>query len=190
MRPIEEAADARELFQSSVKPPRETSAAFFISGANMQEVVIFIGLQGAGKSTFHAQRFAASHVLVSKDLFPNNRRPARRQEQLLTEALAAARSVVVDNTNPSRADRAEIIRVARTFGARVVGYYFASPLAECQARNAARARRVPEVGLLATARKLEPPSAAEGFDQLFLVRTLPEQQFDVTPYPETRDEPR
>ena len=156
----------------------------------MLEVIVFVGLQGAGKSTFHAQRFAASHVLVSKDNFPNNSRPERRQQHLITEALAAARSVVVDNTNPSRADRAGIIAVARSFQARLIGYLFLSPMAECLVRNAARTRRVPDVGLFATARKLERPSTREGFDELFAVRTLPDLQFAVTPYLETSDESR
>jgi predicted kinase len=158
----------------------------------MLEVIVFIGLQGAGKSTFHGQRFASTHVLISKDCFRNNRRPRRRQERLLTEALAAGHSAVVDNTNPSPADRAEIISVARAFGPRIIGYFFASPLAECQVRNAARPprARVPEVGLLATARRLVPPSSLEGFDELWTVNTLPEQRFDVTPYMETPDEPR
>jgi predicted kinase len=158
----------------------------------MLEVVVLMGLQGAGKSTFRAQRFEGTHVLVSKDQFRNNRRPERRQQQLITEALAAGRAVVVDNTNPSRADRATIIALARSFDARVIGYFFASPLEECLARNAARAapRRVPDVGLLATARKLERPSASEGFDELWTVQTLRDQQFDVTPYEETTDEPR
>jgi predicted kinase len=150
----------------------------------MQEVVVFIGLQGAGKSTFHAQRFAASHVLVSKDNFPNNSRPERRQQQLIAEALAAARSVVVDNTNPSRADRAGIIATARTFQARLVGYFFASSLSDCLARNARRAKRVPEVGLFDAAKRLERPSSAEGFDQLFTVKTLSDLQFAVSPYQE------
>jgi predicted kinase len=72
------------------------------------ELVIFVGLQGAGKTTFHRTQFAASHDLVSKDRFRNNRRPARRQRQLIKEALQAGRSVVVDNTNPS-ADNCQYI---------------------------------------------------------------------------------
>jgi predicted kinase len=156
----------------------------------MLEVVVLIGLQGAGKSTFRAQRFEATHVLVSKDHFRNNRRPERRQQQLISEALAAGRSVVVDNTNPTRAERATIIALARSFNARVVGYYFDSPLAECLPRNAARPEPVPEVGLLATAKKLERPALAEGFDALWTVHTLPDRQFDVTPYTEMPDGPR
>jgi hypothetical protein len=65
------------------------------SPADMLEVIVFVGLQGAGKSTFYAQRFAATHVLVSKDRLRTNRRPERRQRRLIAEALAAGRSVVV-----------------------------------------------------------------------------------------------
>ncbi len=51
------------------------------------EVVVLVGLQGSGKSTFYRQRFAATHALVSRDLFRNNPRPSRRQRELLDGAL-------------------------------------------------------------------------------------------------------
>ena len=153
----------------------------------MLEVVILIGFQGAGKSTFRAQHFAATHTLVSKDLLRNNRRPERRQQRLIAESLAAGRSVVVDNTNPSVEERAGTIATARSFGARVVGYVFESPLQECAARNDARPdpERVPEVGLLATAKRFVRPSLREGFVDIFTVRTLPDFRFEIGPYLET-----
>src|SRR4051794_3925097 len=92
----------------------------------MPEVIVLIGLQGAGKSTFRAQRFDTTHVVVSKDRFRNNRRPERRQQRLMGEALAAGRSVIVDNTNPSLAERSTILALARTLNARIVGYFFSS----------------------------------------------------------------
>src|ERR1043166_3656214 len=120
------------------------------------ETVIFIGLQGAGKSSFYRARFVASHVLVSKDRMRNNRRPARRQRQLIEEALTAGRSVVVDNTNPTVQDRVELIELAPRHGATVIGYYFESRLEDCSRRNGSRAgkERVPEVALMAVAKKL------------------------------------
>jgi hypothetical protein len=50
-------------------------------------------------------------------------------------------------------------------------------------RNAARsgAARVPEVGLLATVKKLVPPSPDEGFHELWSVRTLSDFQFETHP---------
>ncbi len=145
------------------------------------ELVIFIGLQGAGKSSFYRAHFADTHDLVSKDRFPNNRRPARRQRQLVAEALAAGRSVVVDNTNPTREERAELIALARSLGAAVVGYYFESRVADCLERNRQRQgkARVPDIALYATRKRLCPPSFAEGFDRLYYVRLLGEGRFEV-----------
>jgi predicted kinase len=150
------------------------------------ELVLFIGLQGAGKSSFYRARFASTHDWVSKDRFPNNRNPARRQRQLVEEALGAGRSVVVDNTNPSPEDRAELITLARSFGAAVVGYYFESRLADCLERNRQRQgkARVPDLALYATRKRLSLPALAEGFDRLFYVRLLGEGQFEILDWDE------
>jgi len=131
------------------------------------ELAVFVGLQGAGKTTFYRTRLAGTHALVSKDRFPNNRHPARRQRQLIEEALAAGRSVVVDNTNPTAGERAELIALARAFGVAVVGYYFESRLADCLERNRRREGkvRVPDAALYATRKRLSRPSLAEGFDR-------------------------
>lgn len=147
----------------------------------MLEVVIFVGLQGAGKSTLYAQRFANTHALVSKDRFRNNRRPERRQQVLLHDTLAGGMSVVVDNTNPSPSERQALVDIARARGARVVGYFFDAPFEQCAQRNDARPpeRRVPHVGLAAAARRLVRPTLAEGFDEVLSVTTLPDFHFAI-----------
>jgi predicted kinase len=151
-----------------------------------QELVLFIGLQGAGKSSFYRTRFADTHDLVSKDLFRNNRNPACRQRQLIEEALGAGRSVVVDNTNPTPQDRAELVALARSFGAAVIGYYFESRLADCLERNRQRPgkARIPDVALYVTRKKLVPPTVTEGFDSLFYVRLLGDGLFEVVAWKE------
>ncbi|MEZ6188763.1 MAG: AAA family ATPase [Planctomycetota bacterium] len=135
------------------------------------ELVVFVGLQGAGKTSFYRAAFASSHALVSKDRFPNARRPATRQAREVEAALAAGRSVVVDNTNPTRAERAALIALGRRHRARVVGYFFRSELQACLARNAARSgrARIPDKGLFATRARLELPAPDEGFDALYYV---------------------
>lgn len=154
------------------------------------KLAILIGLQGAGKSTFVQARLAHSHALVSKDRLRNNRRPARRQAQLIDAALAAGQSVVVDNTNPTAQDRAGLIAQARRHGAVVVGYYFESRLEDCLERNRLRSgrERVPDVALFSVAGKLELPAYAEGFDRLFYVRLTGDQTFDVQEWADARGE--
>ena len=144
------------------------------------ELVIFVGLQGAGKSTFFRGRFAATHEHVSKDLFPNNKNRSRRQGELVEAALGAGRSVVVDNTNPTPEDRRPLVELGRGFGAGVFCYHFSSGVRECLARNARREgrARVPDVAIFATAKKLIPPSREEGFDEIYAVR-LVDAAFEV-----------
>ena len=79
---------------------------------------------------------------------------------------------MVDNTNPTVEERRPLIELGRRFGARIVGYSFESGVRECLARNALREgkARVPDVAIYATAKRLVPPSCAEGFDELLCVR--------------------
>jgi predicted kinase len=136
------------------------------------ELVILVGLQASGKSTFFRERFAATHEHVSKDLFRNNRNRNRRQRELVEAALGAGCPVVVDNTNPTVKERRLLIELGRQFGARIAGYFFESGVRECLARNARREgkARVPDVAIYATAKRLVHPSRVEGFDEILCVR--------------------
>jgi predicted kinase len=145
------------------------------------ELVIFIGLQGSGKSTFYQMHFATTHEHVSKDLLRNNRQPARRQLQLVEEALQAGRSVVVDNTNPAVKDRADLIHLGHQYNAEIIGYYFEEQVKKSLERNHQRSgkARVPDIAIFATAKKLVRPTDAEGFDKLFIVQTGDDFAFEI-----------
>jgi predicted kinase len=148
------------------------------------EVVILIGLQGSGKTTLYGQRFADTHAYISRDRLRNNRRPRRREQYLIRAALSEGRSVVVDNTHPTAADRAPIIGLAREFGARVIGYYFESDVEACLARNRQREGKacVPDIALYATIKIIERPTESEGFDTLYCVRPVENGGFEVAPW--------
>jgi predicted kinase len=138
------------------------------------DLVVFTGLPASGKTTLYRERFAATHVHVSKDLWPNGRKKEDRQRQLIAEHLRANRSVVVDNTNPAVTDRLPLVAIGRDHGAHVVSYAFVTDIGDAIIRNASRQGRacVPPVAIYAVAKRLVLPSASEGFDQRFEVRLV------------------
>jgi predicted kinase len=131
-----------------------------------------VGLQGCGKSTWVREHLAGTHTVVSKDHWPRARRREARQQRVVAELLAAGVPVVVDNTNPSAAERAPLVAAARAAGAPVRAVWLDIPPEVCAQRNDAREgrARVPLVGVLATRHRFRPPTVAEGFDRVDVVR--------------------
>lgn len=132
------------------------------------EAVVFIGIQGSGKSSFYKERFFSTHVRISLDLLKTR----HREQRLLEACLGTAQRFVIDNTNPTREERVRYVEAARAAKYSAVGYYFQSKVDDCQRRNSERpgSERVPDVAVLSTAKKLELPTREEGFDQLFYVK--------------------
>ncbi len=132
------------------------------------EAIIFVGLQGAGKSTFYKERFFNTHLRVNLDML----RTRHRERILLRACIEMKSPFVVDNTNPTIADRAGYIALAKEAAYRVSGYFFETPPQECARRNAGRAEaeRVPPGAIWGTHKRLQGPTFAEGFDALYAVR--------------------
>lgn len=141
------------------------------------EVVIFVGIQASGKSTFYRKYFFDSHVRINLDML----RTRHREKLLFDACIAAKQKVVVDNTNPTAEERARYIKPAEEAGFKIIGYYFQSKLEDCKRRNVERApcRIVPVPGILSTSKKLEIPSLAEGFSELHYIRIDEEGEFLV-----------
>ena len=132
------------------------------------QAIVFCGVQGSGKSTFFAQRFAHTHVRLNLDMLKTR----TREDILLHACLAAQQPFVADNTNATRAQRQRYVRLAAAAGFGAVLYYFESKVEDALARNAARpaAFRVPDLAVRGTFAKLEPPARDEGFGRMYFVR--------------------
>ena len=62
------------------------------------EAIVFIGIQGTGKSSFYQERFFHTHVRLNSDMLKTK----HRLRLLLQACLEAKQPFVLDNTNVTR----------------------------------------------------------------------------------------
>jgi hypothetical protein len=124
------------------------------------EAIVLCGVQGSGKTTLYRDRFAATHEHVSLDVLGSRAREAA----LIAECVEQGRPFVVDNTNPTVADRARYVAAARAAGFRVIGYLVAGD---------GRSEHVGPGTAAATARRFVRPAPEEGFDELWHASPTP-----------------
>jgi predicted kinase len=131
------------------------------------ETIIFCGIQATGKTTFFKEKFFKTHIRISLDQL-NTR---NKEQKFIDTCIATQQRYVVDNTNPTKEDRAKYISVAKANKFKVIGYYFQSKLSDSINRNSQRFGKeiIPEIGIKGTFNKLELPSIEEGFDELYYV---------------------
>lgn len=129
--------------------------------------IIFIGIQGSGKSWYYHRFLSEGFEHINLDTLHT-----RNKERLAIEnAISLGRNIVIDNTNPTKEDRQRYIPMLRAAGYRIKGYFFESRVQDCIRRNAQRTgkARVPNAVIAATSNKLELPSKDEGFDELYFI---------------------
>lgn len=149
------------------------------------EAVIFMGVQGAGKSTFYRERFFDRYMRISLDLL----RTRHRQQRFLELCLATQQRFVIDNTNSQIEERALFIAAAKAAGFRIIGYFFQTSLTDALRRNAQRTgtQQIPAPGVVSTFKRFQMPTLSEGFDELHVVTIGKPNEFVVSPW--TADAP-
>jgi aryl-alcohol dehydrogenase-like predicted oxidoreductase/predicted kinase/histidinol phosphatase-like enzyme len=172
------ALDARWLGEVAAAPARDG------------EIVLVVGMPGAGKTTLAADFTARGYVRLNRD---DRGGTLRELARALDATLAAgATRVVLDNTYPTRASRAEVIAVARRHRVAARCLVVATTLEQAQANAVARmldlhGRLLEPAELVATAtiaptaqfrfrRAYEPPRVDEGFtavDEVAFVARAP-----------------
>src|SRR5919204_2458229 len=147
------------------------------------EAVVLCGVQGSGKTTLYRDRFLDTHVRVSMDLL----RTRAREAAFLRLCLETGQRFVVDNTNPTPADRRRYVEPARAAGFRTAAYLVEVDVDEALARNAERGGRPRghAGGLVTTGRRLQRPTPEEGFDELWHATAAPGGGWRIEPLPVT-----
>ena len=141
------------------------------------EAVILCGVQGSGKTTLYRDLYLETHARVSLDLL----RTRHRERAFLAVCLDTKMPFVVDNTNPTVAERARYVVPAREAGFRLTAILVEVDHATAAARNAARDRVVRPAGLRDVARRLIRPTPEEGFDELLHATTGPDGGWRIEP---------
>jgi aryl-alcohol dehydrogenase-like predicted oxidoreductase/adenylate kinase family enzyme len=163
--------------------PRRASTAVI---GDDGEVVLIMGIPGAGKSTAVAEWVARGYERLNRDERGGSLKALHAR---LAERLGAGtRRLVLDNTYTSRAFRSDVLGVAAAHGVPVRCLFLDTPLPTAQAnvvrRILDRAGRLPEPDELRRSkdpailaprvlhrhlRELEPPSPDEGFASIDVV---------------------
>lgn len=130
-------------------------------GDDVATMAIMIGIQASGKSSF-CKSILKEYVRINLDELNT-----RNKERIaIMEAIQSGVDIVIDNTNPTKADREKYISIARDHGYEVVGYFMQSRLHDCIDRNEQREGKahVPRKAIACTSNKLEVPDYSEGFN--------------------------
>lgn len=165
-----------------------------------REVVILMGLAGAGKSRLAESYVARGYERLNRDTLGGTLRGiAKRLDELLANG---ASRVVLDNTYVTRASRADVVRVAHARGVGVRCVLVDTPLADAQVNVVnrmlakygellgpdeikQRAKMDPNtlapMALFRMARELEPPAADEGFAAIETVPFVREERARLRP---------
>lgn len=143
-----------QIFEESKLPllqnqsPEKTDVKTF---TEVKQMIINVGNQGSGKSTF--SKNMDGFVVVSQDVYKT------RCEKVVEQNLGLGKSVIVDNTNPSRATRSKWISLAKKYGYEVMIFWFAR---DGRPFNQLREKPVPEIAYSKYSSQFEEPNHEEG----------------------------
>ena len=136
----------------------------------VQELVVVVGRPASGKSTIREKFFVPNgYVAVNRDTMGTQSKCLK----VAKEALASGKSVIVDNTNPSKAVRKPYIDLAKQFGVAARCLHLTVAPDVCNHLNYYRQiqtqgarRRVPDVGVRVYEKDFQAPTVGEGFTEV------------------------
>lgn len=148
---------------------------------------MMVGVPGSGK-TAYARQIPNATVLSSDDIraeigVDGGDKKMRKQvfdilHKRTKEALSAGNDVVYDATNLRHTRRAELLNEIKGLAGDKVCVYFAIPLEQALSQNTDRDTPVPEEVIKRMSREMCEPRIDEGWDEIKVIRSLPERNID------------
>jgi predicted kinase len=144
-----------------------------------KKLIVLVGLPGSGKSMWAAEQSAgvlssdavrelltgdAENQTANRLVFPTLR------NLLAQRVKAGMEATILDATSLTPKERRAWVRTAESLGCEAEAVFFDTPLELCKSRNATRSRVVPEDVMERFAARLVPPSEAEGFTRVTVIR--------------------
>eukprot|EP01101_Sappina_pedata_P004778 TRINITY_DN206_c0_g1_i1.p1 TRINITY_DN206_c0_g1~~TRINITY_DN206_c0_g1_i1.p1 ORF type:complete len:433 (-),score=177.45 TRINITY_DN206_c0_g1_i1:147-1328(-) len=145
-----------------------------------QELIICVGTPASGKSTFTRRYFVPKgYIQINQDTVGTKDKCVKMAQQ----HIADGKSVVIDNTNPSEAVRAEYLAIAKSHSVQARCLHFQTDVELAHHLNFYReklqgVRRIPDVGYNMFKSKFESPNKAEGFTEIVEVEWAPKFEDD------------
>ncbi|CAD5115702.1 DgyrCDS4649 [Dimorphilus gyrociliatus] len=138
-----------------------------------QEIVVMVGPPASGKSTFSRRNFKDhNYVIVNRDTLGTADKCLKAAE----EAIKKKKSVVSDNTNPSKHARADYLKLAKKYKLPIRCILIDTDIKLAKHLNIVRMnqtegkiRRIPDVGYNVFKKNYEEPHISEGFTDVLKV---------------------
>mmetsp|Transcript_26977 Transcript_26977/g.38013 ORF Transcript_26977/g.38013 Transcript_26977/m.38013 type:complete len:454 (+) Transcript_26977:52-1413(+) len=147
-----------------------------------QELIINVGPPASGKSFFSKTYLVPNgYIHVNQDTFKSKQKCL----EVTTKSLAEGKSVIVDNTNPTKDVRQEYIAIAKKSNIPVRCFWYQTPLDLANHLNMYREKitsgersHVPKVVYATFNKKFEEPNTEEGFSEVVKVNFVPKFEND------------
>ncbi|KAF7523370.1 hypothetical protein G7054_g11790 [Neopestalotiopsis clavispora] len=170
----EEPREFTRDFDVTKHPYLEENDSVVFKKQNEQDIVLFVGPPGAGKSTFYWRNLKPlAYERINQDTLKTRAKCFK----VAADALSDGSSVAIDNTNPDVDGRAEWVALAKKHNVPIRCVWFKTPLELCKHNDTVRALNKP---MNPEARTVLPQLAFNGFGSRFKEPKAKEGFQDVT----------
>jgi bifunctional polynucleotide phosphatase/kinase len=164
---LQDFSDSDKVFAENINAREIYSPEDFFGKApvpvfnNENEIVIFVGMPGSGKSSYY-NKYLTDHINIEQDKLVTRQKVLKQ----LNASLKTGKSIVINATNPSQEDREEFYRKALEHNYKIKVLYF---IINGTGFNKLRDKPVPTIVYHKYFKKLDPPTIENTPGELFYI---------------------